>query len=157
MIEVDITGEAACFTGIEAVDIQAVVAAVLDAQGIDHADDEVSLGVRLVDRDESAALNAAWREKSYATNVLSFPADVVLPGFRALGDLVICMPVVADEAATQGKSLAAHFTHMIVHGSFHLLGHDHIDDDEAEIMEAAERRVMAELGHRDPYALPDKA
>lgn len=157
MIEVDITGEAAGFAGIQAVDIEAVVAAVLDTQGIDHVDDEVSLAVRLVDRDESAALNATWREKPYATNVLSFPADVVLPGFRALGDLVICMPVVVDEAATQGKSLAAHFTHMIVHGSFHLLGHDHIDDDEAEIMEAAERRVMAGLGHRDPYALPNKA
>ncbi len=157
MIEVDTTGEAAGLAGIEAVDIEAVVAAVLDAQGIDHVDDEVSLAVRLVDRDESAALNATWREKLYATNVLSFPADVALPGFRALGDLVICMPVVVDEAAAQDKSLTAHFTHMIVHGSFHLLGHDHIDDDEAEIMEAAERRVMAGLGHRDPYALPNEA
>ncbi len=157
MIEIDIAGEAARFEGIEAVDVEAALAAVLDTQGIDHAEDDFSLAVCLVERDESAALNAAWRDKPYATNVLSFPADVVLPGFRALGDLVICMPVVADEAASQGKTLAAHFTHMIVHGSFHLLGHDHIDDDEAEIMEAAERRVMAELGHRDPYALPDKA
>lgn len=128
------------------------LAAVLDEVGIDREGDEVSVDVRLVDPTESADLNGRFRDKPYATNVLSFPADVRLPGFRALGDLVICMSVVEKEAAAQDKAVDAHLLHMVVHGGFHLLGFDHIGDDEAEIMEAAERRVMARLGHDDPYA-----
>ncbi len=114
-------------------------------------DTEVELSVRLVDAAESAQLNGEWRNKPYATNVLSFPAEVSLPGLAVLGDLVICMPVVEAEAATQGKTAVTHLEHMIVHGVLHLLGHDHIGDDEAERMEDIERRVMAELGHDDPY------
>ncbi|MGB7756863.1 MAG: rRNA maturation RNase YbeY [Salinisphaera sp.] len=128
------------------------LAAVLDEAGIDRESDEVSIDVRLVDEAESADLNGRFRDKPYATNVLSFPAGARLPGLRALGDLVICMPVVAKEAAAQGKTMDAHLLHMVVHGGFHLLGFDHIGDDEADIMEAAERRVMAQLGHEDPYA-----
>ncbi|MES1954667.1 rRNA maturation RNase YbeY [Salinisphaera hydrothermalis] len=126
--------------------------AVLDEAGIERESDDVSVDVRLVDEAESADLNGRFRDKPYATNVLSFPADARLPGFFALGDLVICMPVVEKEAAAQGKTVAAHLLHMVVHGGFHLLGFDHIGDDEAEIMEAAERRVMARLGYADPYA-----
>ncbi|MGN8158307.1 rRNA maturation RNase YbeY [Salinisphaera sp. RV14] len=128
------------------------VAAVLDEAGIEREHDEVSVDVRLVDEAESAELNGRFRDKPHATNVLSFPADARLPGFFALGDLVICTPVVAREAAAQGKTIEAHLLHMVVHGGFHLLGFDHIGDDEADIMEAAERRVMARLGHNDPYA-----
>lgn len=150
-------GDIALPAALQDIDPAPVVAAVLRDAELDAEDDDVSLSIRLVERAESAELNGAWRDKPYATNVLSFPADVVLPGFRALGDLVICVPVVEDEAKRQHKSVAAHFTHMLVHGTFHLLGHDHIADDEAEIMEAAERRVMARLGHADPYASADPA
>lgn len=121
------------------------VAAVVDD------DTEVELSIRVVGTTESAELNGEWRDKPYATNVLSFPADVSLPGLTVLGDLVICLPVVEAEAEAQGKTLAAHFEHMVVHGVLHLLGHDHIGDDEAERMESLERRVMADLGHDDPY------
>jgi probable rRNA maturation factor len=126
-------------------------AGVLAAAAADDAHTTVELCVRLVDESESARLNGLYRSQSYATNVLSFPAGAVLPGWRMLGDLVICMPVVAREAASQGKSLEAHLLHMIVHGTLHLLGFDHIGDDEATIMEALETRVMASLGHDDPY------
>lgn len=128
------------------------VSAVLDEAGVAHEAEEVTIDVRLVDDVESADLNGRFRNRPKPTNVLSFPADVRLPGFRALGDLVICLSVVAAEATAQGKSMDAHLTHMVVHGSFHLLGFDHISDDKAEVMEAAERRVMARLGHGDPYA-----
>lgn len=125
--------------------------AALAAAACFDEDTEVELSVRLVDAAESAKLNGEWRDKPHATNVLSFPAEVSLPGLAVLGDLVICMPVVEAEAAAQDKTVVAHFEHMIVHGILHLLGHDHIGDDEAERMEDIERRVMAELGHDDPY------
>jgi probable rRNA maturation factor len=116
-----------------------------------EADAEVA--VRIVDADEGRALNAQWRRRESATNVLSFPAD--LPpelGEALLGDLVICAPVVAREAAEQGKAEADHWAHLVVHGVLHLLGHDHQDDAEAEAMEALERHVLAGLGIADPYA-----
>lgn len=137
-------------------DLDSAVAAVLADAGIDHVDDDVSVDMRFVDEAESAELNARFRDKPHATNVLSFPAELYLPGLRALGDLAICMPVVVREAREQHKTLSAHALHMVVHGLFHLLGHDHIEDDEAAIMEAGERRVMAALGHDDPYAVQDR-
>ena len=112
------------------------------------------LAIRIVGKRESRRLNAQWRSKDYATNVLSFPAEgvpaVVRP--RPLGDLVICAPVVAAEAHEQGKTQAAHWAHMVVHGVLHLLGHDHEHDAEAERMERLERRLLAGLGFADPYA-----
>jgi len=109
--------------------------------------------VRIVDEDEGRELNRDYRGKDYATNVLSFPAElpegVTLP---RLGDLVICAPVVAREAVEQGKPLNAHYAHLTVHGVLHLLGLDHEDEREAEAMEAIERAVLAELGHADPYS-----
>ena len=111
------------------------------------------LAIRLVDAKEGRALNRHYRGKDYATNVLSFPADlpegVDLP---LLGDLVICAPVVAKEAQDQGKPLAAHYAHLTVHGVLHLLGLDHEDEREAEAMEAIERAILADLGHADPYS-----
>lgn len=110
------------------------------------------LAIRLVDEKEGRALNRHYRGKDYATNVLSFPAElpegVDLP---LLGDLVLCAPVVAREAAEQGKPLAAHYAHLTVHGVLHLLGMDHEDEREAEAMEAIEREILAELGLPDPY------
>lgn len=112
------------------------------------------LTIRLVDEEEGRELNRTWRQKDYATNVLSFPADVPdeMLDIPLLGDLVICVPVVEREALEQGKTLTAHWAHLVIHGCLHLLGYDHIDDDEAEEMEDLERQLLAELGHPDPYA-----
>ena len=119
---------------------------------------EADLAVRIVGSKEGRALNHHYRGKDYATNVLSFPAelpeglpkDVKLP---LLGDLVLCAPVVAREAAEQGKDLHAHYAHLTVHGMLHLQGHDHETDTEAEAMEALETVILARLGYTDPYAV----
>ena len=115
------------------------------------------LTIRLVDEDEGRELNHTWRHKDYATNVLSFPADVPdeFLDIPLLGDLVICVPVVEREATEQGKTPEAHWAHLVIHGCLHLLGYDHIDDAEAEEMESLERDLLAELGYPDPYAGDD--
>lgn len=118
---------------------------------------EADLAIRLVDDREGRALNLHYRGKDYATNVLSFPAELPegLPkGMKLplLGDLVICAPVVAREAVEQDKPLSAHYAHLTVHGVLHLLGWDHEDDKEAEAMEQLEREILADLGVSDPYA-----
>ena len=114
--------------------------------------DEVEMTVRIVDEAESHELNLTYRGKDRSTNVLSFPFEcpdeVELP---LLGDLVICRQVVEREAAEQEKPLMAHWAHMVVHGSLHLLGYDHIEDDEAEEMESLETQIMQGLGFDDPY------
>lgn len=108
--------------------------------------------VRVVDEAESAELNETYRHKKGPTNVLSFPFEAP-PGMELplLGDLVICAPVVAREACEQGKEERAHWAHMTVHGVLHLLGYDHLDDDEARIMEGLEREILAKMGYPDPY------
>ena len=114
--------------------------------------DEVEMTVRIVDEAESHALNLNYRGKDRPTNVLSFPFEcpdeVELP---LLGDLVICRQVVEREAQEQEKSVMAHWAHMVVHGSLHLLGYDHIEDDEAEEMESLETQIMIGFGFADPY------
>jgi probable rRNA maturation factor len=114
--------------------------------------EEPELTIRIVDEAESQELNSEYRGKDKPTNVLSFPfeapAHVPIP---LLGDLIVCKQVVEREAIEQGKTLTAHWAHMIVHGCLHLLGYDHIEDKEAEEMEGIERIVMAELGFEDPY------
>ncbi|MCG8909104.1 rRNA maturation RNase YbeY [Pseudomonas sp. DP-17] len=116
------------------------------------------LTIRLVDEAEGRELNKTWRHKDYSTNVLSFPADVPdeLLDIPLLGDLVICAPVVTREAAEQGKAAEAHWAHLVIHGCLHLLGYDHIEDEEAEEMEGLERELLAELGHPDPYAADEE-
>ncbi|KXI22439.1 rRNA maturation RNase YbeY [Photobacterium sanguinicancri] len=115
------------------------------------ADAEVT--IRLVDEEESHALNHEYRGKDKSTNVLSFPFEAP-PGVELdlLGDLIICRQVVEKEAKEQNKTLNAHWAHMVVHGSLHLLGYDHIDDEEAEEMEALETEIMQKMGFSDPYA-----
>lgn len=115
---------------------------------------EVTL--RVVGRDEGAALNHRYRGSDGPTNVLSFPFQPP-PGLPAedaaglLGDLVICAPVVGCEAAEQGKADPAHWAHLVVHGVLHLLGFDHLDEPEAAAMEALEVRILQRLGFPNPY------
>ncbi|MFU8896212.1 MAG: rRNA maturation RNase YbeY [Gammaproteobacteria bacterium] len=113
---------------------------------------DAELSIRIVDAAESQALNRAYRGQDKPTNVLAFPADLPpeleLP---LLGDLVICREVVEAEAAAQAKPPEAHWAHMVVHGTLHLLGFDHESATEAAIMEALETEIIADLGWPDPY------
>jgi probable rRNA maturation factor len=112
----------------------------------------VEVSVRIVDTAEMTTLNQSWRGKPGATNVLSFPTNLPaeLP-VALLGDIVICAPVVAAEAAQQHKAPAAHWAHMTIHGTLHLLGYDHINEDDARLMEALESTILNELNYPCPY------
>ena len=129
-------------------DIRGWIEAALS--GRRSADTEISL--RLVDIEEMTTLNESYRAKTGPTNVLSFPSDLPreleLP---LLGDIVICAPVVRDEAQSQNKTLQAHWAHMTVHGTLHLLGYDHIEEDEALAMEALETEILTSLNYPCPY------
>lgn len=125
--------------------IRAWVRAALDVDGARGG----QITVRLVDADEGLQLNRDYRGKDYATNVLSFPYDVEPV---VCGDLVLCAPVVAREAAEQRKTLTAHYAHLIVHGLLHLQGYDHeAGTRQAQQMEDHERAILAALGFADPY------
>ena len=117
----------------------------------DHLGAELT--IRVVGRDEMAELNRGFRGKEGPTNVLSFPFEAP-PGVEMplLGDIVICAAVVAEEAAAQDKAPDGHWAHLTVHGCLHLLGYDHVQEDEAERMEALERTILGRLGYPDPYA-----
>lgn len=129
-------------------DLERWISAALQSQKLEEA--EVS--VYIVDEDESQELNAQYRGKDYPTNVLSFPADIAEEvGIPLLGDLVVCAPVVERETQEQGKTLQAHWAHMLIHGTLHLVGFDHIDDDEAEAMETLETQILTGLGYPAPY------
>lgn len=114
--------------------------------------DAAEVTVRIVDSAESQQLNSDYRGKDKPTNVLSFPFEVPAGiELDLLGDLVICKQVVELEAEEQQKPLTAHWAHMVIHGTLHLLGYDHIDDEEAEVMESLETEIMQELEFEDPY------
>jgi probable rRNA maturation factor len=129
-----------------------------------RTDRELALTIRIVGAAESRRLNRDWRHKDKPTNVLSFPAAPLARGktglpsrfpvkeFSELGDIAICAPVVAREAKEQSKSAQAHWAHMVVHGVLHLLGFDHENDCDADVMEAREVRILAQLGYDNPYA-----
>ncbi|MBB1268954.1 rRNA maturation RNase YbeY [Shewanella sp. SR44-3] len=114
--------------------------------------DTAELTIRLVEIAESQALNLGYRGKDKPTNVLSFPFEAP-PGMELplLGDLVICVAVVEQEALEQNKPLQAHWAHMVIHGCLHLLGYDHIIDQEAEEMESLETQLIEGLGFSNPY------
>ena len=129
-------------------DIRSWINAALS--GRRSADTEIS--IRLVDTEEMTTLNQGFRNKPGPTNVLSFPSDLPqeleLP---LLGDIVICAPVVREEASAQQKSLQAHWAHMIIHGTLHLLGYDHIEEEEALVMESLETEILTSLNYPCPY------
>ena len=138
---------------------QWVAAALAAGGGVTAAQ---SLTVRVVGQRESARLNKTYRDKSGATNILSFPSAALsvkapaelVAAWReelGLGDLVLCWPVVQAEAAAQRKSVVAHTAHLLVHGTLHLLGYDHLKPREAQQMEALEVGVLQRLGFADPY------
>lgn len=108
--------------------------------------------IRIVDEEESRQLNRDYRGRDKPTNVLSFPFEAPPEvAMEHLGDLVICAPVVAEEAAWQGKLLQHHWAHMVVHGMLHLQGYDHQNQEEAEQMESLEQKLLEDMGIPDPY------
>ncbi|WP_394172479.1 rRNA maturation RNase YbeY [Thalassotalea litorea] len=117
-----------------------------------HYQQDTELTVRIVDCDESQQLNREYRQKDKPTNVLSFPFDV--PDgieMNLLGDLIVCADVVKQEAREQNKEIQAHWAHMIIHGCLHLLGYDHIREEDANEMEALEVKLLASLMISNPY------
>ncbi|MDV7104797.1 rRNA maturation RNase YbeY [Vibrio sp. TH_r3] len=113
---------------------------------------EAEVTIRIVDSEESQQLNRDYRGKDKPTNVLSFPFEAPPEvEINLLGDLIICQQVVETEALQQNKTLNAHWAHMVVHGTLHLLGYDHIDNEEAEEMESLEAEILLKLGFDDPY------
>ncbi|GGY46041.1 rRNA maturation RNase YbeY [Parvularcula lutaonensis] len=136
---------------------EALAERCLEAVRLETADPALarSVSALFTSDEEVQALNAEWRGKDKATNVLSFPAEEI-PGLpdeaQPLGDLALASGVCAREATEKGIALGDHAAHLIVHGLLHLLGYDHIGEDEAEVMEDLERRVLARLGIGDPYA-----
>ncbi len=131
------------------------VAQALQKANFDVPEDmPVEMTLRLVDTYESRELNRTYRDKNHPTNVLSFPFETPedIP-LVLLGDLVICAPVVEHEAAEQHKTTEAHWAHMVIHGTLHLLGYDHIEEQDADVMEALEVQTLAELGYADPYVI----
>jgi probable rRNA maturation factor len=113
---------------------------------------DTEIVVRIVDEQESAELNECYRHKRGATNILSFPVEIPEGiDLNLLGDLVVCAPVVEREAAQQGKPLEHHWAHLIIHGILHLLGYDHLDDEQAEQMESREITLLQKLNINNPY------
>jgi probable rRNA maturation factor len=108
--------------------------------------------LRIVDENEGRDLNREYRGKDYATNVLTFAYGAAADGAPLSGDIVICAPVVAREAAQQHIAITAHYAHLTLHGMLHLQGHDHETDADAAAMEAIESFIMRRLGFDDPYA-----
>ncbi|MGE0114315.1 MAG: rRNA maturation RNase YbeY [Steroidobacteraceae bacterium] len=114
----------------------------------------VQVSLRIVGTAESRKLNRDWRDEDHATNVLSFPAGEmpeVAGELPSLGDLVICVPVVVREAKAQGRSLQAHWAHLMIHGVLHLLGYDHEVERDAQVMEACEVAILESFGFVNPY------
>ena len=154
LVESDVSDDWDSSTDWPALAERAVCAAIAHSAFPALADTEVS--VKFTSDGEVRALNAAWRGRDKATNVLSFPMADAPEGAPMLGDIVLAAGVCAREAAEKQVAAATHATHLVVHGALHLLGYDHERSDaEAEDMELAERRALAAIGVADPYALSE--
>jgi probable rRNA maturation factor len=150
-IEIEDASWTAALPEAEALAVAAAEAALrAAAEGPPPQGEHLGLVILLTDDETIRDLNARFRHKDVATNVLSFPAAPNPE--RHLGDVALAFGVCAREAREQGKTLARHMQHLVAHGVLHLLGYDHMSDDEAEAMEGLERIVMAGLGAPDPYA-----
>lgn len=159
-VEIDLSVEAGDWPSeaeLAALGDEAVAAAIAEL-GVKGGRSELS--ILFTDDAHIRTLNAEWRGKDKATNVLSFPAFQVAPGDPLppmLGDIVLAAETVRAESVLESKSFDHHLTHLVVHGLLHLLGYDHETDDDAEEMEALERRILARLAIADPYAVTDEA
>lgn len=154
LVESDVSDDWDNRTGWPALAERAVLAAAAHSDYPGLADTEVS--VKFTSDDEVRALNAAWRGKDKATNVLSFPMAEEPEGAPMLGDIVLAQGVCTREAADKNVPVETHATHLVVHGMLHLLGYDHeTGDEDAEEMEAIERKALASLGISDPYAITE--
>lgn len=149
--QVDIIGQCPAWSALAGLDdlIEQAAAAALAASG-GNVPDDAELSVLLTDDAAMRALNRTWRGIDKATNVLSFPA-ASLPLSPHLGDIVLAFETIRAEAAREGKTMADHLAHLVVHGVLHLLGHDHETNAQADGMEALERAALARLGIADPY------
>ncbi len=116
-------------------------------------DQDAEITIRIVGSDESKNLNTIYRKKKYPTNVLSFLVD---DAHHLIGDIVLCAPVIEEEARDQSKNLEAHYAHLIIHGALHLYGYDHENKKDAEIMEEKEIKILTKLGYKNPYLLEEK-
>ena len=120
--------------------------------------DSAELTLRLVDRDEITQLNDCYRKQNKATNVLAFPANIpdnITLDYPLLGDVIICPHVLQEESISLNKPLIAHWALIVIHGILHLLGYDHIEDNDATIMQALEIKLLAQLGFDNPYQIED--
>lgn len=123
-------------------------------RALDQKHHNAEITLRIVDMEEGIQLNQEWRKKDKATNVLSFPVgEKIEQAPNLLGDIVICAPIVEQEAKEQGKNNEAHWAHLIIHGMLHLQGYDHETDDEAGIMESREIQILKNLGYENPYTV----
>lgn len=123
----------------------------------DHRN-KAELTLRLVDADEMTSLNHQYRKKNKVTNVLAFPSaypDIVELEHPFLGDVILCPEVIQTESQEQNKTIKAHWSLIVIHGVLHLLGYDHIKDNEAKVMQAIEIKLLAELGYENPYEIED--
>lgn len=140
---------------------KAAIGALGDAEGIDLPMERIEVSLVLADDALVRRLNRSYRDQDKPTNVLSFAAleeDAPIPfdGPVLIGDVIVARETVFAEAAAEGKPVADHLSHLVVHGVLHLLGYDHQDDDEANEMEARERDILASLGISDPYAMKEE-
>lgn len=120
--------------------------------------DHAELTIRLVDTEEITTLNHVYRKQNKATNVLAFPAtypDDIALDFPLLGDVIICPAVLKQESVDLQNALTAHWAHIVIHGVLHLLGYDHIKEDDAKVMQPIEIKLLNELGFDNPYTNED--
>lgn len=130
----------------------------LEASGITKYAKVIEVSALLTSNDFIKGLNSQYREKDKPTNVLSFPSEELVAGqykgidkFILLGDIILALEIIKQEAIEQEKSLRDHLTHLIIHGTLHLIGYDHIEEDEAEVMESMEIKIMESMGLKNPY------